>query len=150
MQVSPKLALSVEVRKGRRKLERVRDLLRELPNPVLVFYEGAHVKAQPVRSVIHYQAPGSLEQYFREASLASDAAVLLFDPADLVIHHRRGMRKGDFDRVPLQEIESYARTADCRVRFIRRRLFGETDVPRCGICDRCKLLFVEAHHPDHR
>ena len=150
MTISPKLALSVEIRKGRQKLERIRDLLRELPSPILIFYEGAHVKKQHVRSVIHYQSPASLEQYTREALLATQCAVLLFDPADLVIHHRRNVRKGGSDRVLLQEMESYVRTYDCRMRFIGRHVFGENDPPACGLCDRCRLLMVEAHHAHHR
>ena len=151
MTLPPELALSVEIRKGKQKLDRVRELLRTLPEPALVFYEGAHAKKEPVRSVIHYQAPASLEQYVREASLATEQAVLLFDPADLVIHHRRAMRVGSGDRRELQLMESYAKTRECRAQFIRTRLFGETDVPRCGRCDRCReLQFVETHHPDHR
>lgn len=152
MILPPELALSVGIRKGTQKLDRVKELLRTLPEPVLVFYEGAHAKKERVRAVIHYQTPASLEQYVREASLASDQAVLLFDPADLVIHHRRSMRAGSGgDRRDIQLMESYAKTRECRVQFIRRRLFGDTDVPRCGLCDRCReLRFVEAHHPHHR
>ncbi len=37
----------------------------------------------------------------------------------------------------LAAVAAYAATEDCRSVFIRR-WFGESDPPRCGICDRCR------------
>ena len=59
----------------------------------MVFYEGAHVEPQRVRSVIHYQSPASLEQYVREATLATNAAVLLFENNDVLSVPADGYRQ---------------------------------------------------------
>ena len=41
------------------------------------------------------------------------------------------------DEKRLAGLAEYAETEECRSRFIRR-YFGETDPPKCGICDNCR------------
>lgn len=187
---------------------------------------GMGIDKPDIRYIVHYQVPGSLEQYVQESGRAGrdgkrSDCILLFDPDDLRIQEhlqKKGranaaqvrrvvdalvawveedkpvkpkelalsarvpvtvarslsaqleelgliemVKKGVYTgRVPPDEIRAgayelasrletlrrqdekrlaglaeYAETEECRSRFIRR-YFGETDPPKCGICDNCR------------
>lgn len=109
---------------------------------------GMGIDKPNIRYIIHYQAPGSLEQYVQEAGRAGRdgkpaRCVLLFDEADLEIQRhlsargKPGLVQAREDARRLAALEAYANTEECRSVFIRR-YFGEPDPPRCGRCDRCR------------
>ena len=107
---------------------------------------GMGIDKPDIRYIMHFQVPGSLEQYAQEAGRAgrdgrASNCILLFAPADLKIQeHLRaksdpGQKEHDTRR--LQAITDYVHTDDCRSVFIRR-WFGEENPPKCGNCDRCR------------
>lgn len=109
---------------------------------------GMGIDKPNIRYIIHYQAPGSLEQYVQEAGRAGRdgrpaRCTLLFDEADLEIQRHLSARgkpsllQAREDARRLAALESYANSEECRSAFIRR-YFGEDDPPRCGRCDRCR------------
>jgi ATP-dependent DNA helicase RecQ len=109
---------------------------------------GMGIDKPNIRYIIHYQAPGSLEQYVQEAGRAGRdgkpaRCILLFDEADLEIQRhlsarsKPGLLQAREDARRLAALEAYANTDECRSVFIRR-YFGEADPPRCGRCDRCR------------
>ena len=107
---------------------------------------GMGIDKPDIRYIMHFQVPGSLEQYAQEAGRAGrdgrpSHCILLFDPADLKIqeHLRAKSHPGekDHDRRRLQAITDYVDTDDCRSVFIRR-WFGEVNPPKCRNCDRCR------------
>ncbi len=107
---------------------------------------GMGIDKPDIRYIMHFQVPGSLEQYAQEAGRAgrdgrASNCILLFAPADLDIqeHLRAKSAPGqkEHDARRLQAIVDYVDTDDCRSVFIRR-WFGEENPPKCGNCDRCK------------
>ena len=107
---------------------------------------GMGIDKPDIRYIMHFQVPGSLEQYAQEAGRAGrdgrpSHCILLFDPMDLKIqeHLRAKSHPGEkeHDVRRLQAITDYVDTDDCRSIFIRR-WFGEENPPKCGNCDRCR------------
>ncbi len=187
---------------------------------------GMGIDKPDIRYIVHYQAPGSLEQYVQEAGRAGrdgkrSECILLFDPEDLRIQEhlqKQGrasarqvrqtvaalrawvdeskpvkpkelalsaqvpvtvarsvlaqleelgliemVKRGEYagrvsgssivagarelasrletlrvqDARRLEALAEYAQSEECRSRFIRR-YFGESDPPRCGVCDNCR------------
>ncbi len=107
---------------------------------------GMGIDKPDIRYIMHFQVPGSLEQYAQEAGRAgrdgrASHCILLFDPADLKIqeHLRAKSHPGqkEHDTRRLQAMTDYVDTDGCRSVFIRR-WFGEEDPPTCGNCDRCR------------
>jgi len=110
---------------------------------------GMGIDKRDIRYIMHFEVPGSLEQYTQEAGRAGrdgrrSHCILLFDPADLKIQEfLHGKKKGRSeterreDAHRLRAVAEYAHTDECRSVFIRR-WFGEENPPKCGNCDRCR------------
>ncbi len=110
---------------------------------------GMGIDKRDIRYIMHFEVPGSLEQYTQEAGRAGrdgrrSHCILLFDPADLKIQEfLHGKKKGRSeterheDAHRLHAVAEYAHTDECRSVFIRR-WFGEENPPKCGNCDRCR------------
>ncbi len=107
---------------------------------------GMGIDKPNVRFVLHYNLPGSLENYYQEIGRAGRDGLradclLLFSQADVqTIHYfinegAASERKGRIAR--LQDLVSYVQTDVCRRKPLLS-YFGETraDEP-CGACDNC-------------
>jgi len=107
------------------------------------------IDKRDIRYIMHFEVPGSLEQYTQEAGRAGrdgrrSHCILLFDPADLKIQeflHDKKKGRSETERREdahrLRAVAEYAHTDECRSVFIRR-WFGEENPPKCGNCDRCR------------
>jgi ATP-dependent DNA helicase RecQ len=111
---------------------------------------GMGIDKPDIRSVIHYDLPGSLEAYYQEAGRAGRDAkparcVLLYDGTDLRIQRyflARKIRKvtpeqAEREREKLERIDQYGKSAGCRWALLLN-YFGEPAPDRpCGQCDNC-------------
>ena len=107
---------------------------------------GMGIDKPDIRYIMHFQVPGSLEQYAQEAGRAgrdgrSSNCILLFAPIDLEIQEHLKKKsdpsRKEHDTRMLKAITDYVHTDECRSVFIRR-WFGEENPPKCGNCDRCR------------
>lgn len=109
---------------------------------------GMGIDKPDVRKVIHYNLPGSIENYYQEAGRAGrdgDPAevVLLYAPSDIYTQRFLLERSGNAgDTQKLNRMVDYAESTDC----LRHRLlnyFREESSERCGYCGNCDGAFIE-------
>lgn len=118
---------------------------------------GMGIDKADVRTVVHYDVPGSLEAYYQEAGRAGRdgemaRCVLLFTYADTRIHEffiEKGFEEQEPNRAAawagaarkkLRSMVRYAYDEDCRHEAILR-YFGDRSVGSlggCGACDHCE------------
>ncbi|MBJ1656264.1 DNA helicase RecQ [Enterococcus faecium] len=107
---------------------------------------GMGINKSNVRFVIHYQIPGSLEAYYKEAGRAgrdglSSEAILLFSPQDIQVQkffiqqsqREEGQKQKEYEK--LKAMTEYVYIESCLQQYILN-YFGETSSPcnRCGNC----------------
>lgn len=108
---------------------------------------GMGINKPNVRFVIHYDLPGSIENYYQEIGRAGRDGVkshclLLFSYGDLHnIQYFIAQKKEEEQRVAnilLSQLLGFAETDLCR-RVPLLNYFGETEVAeRCRMCDNCR------------
>lgn len=113
---------------------------------------GMGINKPNIRFVIHYDLPGSIDNYYQEIGRAGrdglkSHCLLLFSYGDLQkIQYFIGKKIEGEQRVAnilLSQLLGFAETDLCR-RVPLLHYFGETDVPdRCGMCDNCRMTKEE-------
>jgi ATP-dependent DNA helicase RecQ len=135
---------------GTEERERMQEAFLYDQKPVMVATVafGMGIDKPDVRKVIHYNLPGSIENYYQEAGRAGRdgepaEAILLYAPADIYTQRFLLTRSGDTGGIDkLNQMVHYAETTDC----LRHRLlayFREESNERCGHCGNCDGNFLE-------
>ena len=105
---------------------------------------GMGIDKPDIRFVVHYQMPGSLEEYYQEAGRAGrDGAParceLLYDHSDrrvqLFFAGGSNKARSAANREKVERMTAYAQSTACRWQIILD-YFGEPGEP-CGTCDNC-------------
>ncbi len=111
---------------------------------------GMGIDDPDIRTVIHYQIPGSIEEYYQEIGRAgrdgSDSdCILFFENKDSTIRFFLNRKTKNRERkdVLFEEMRKFAlNSSACRFKAVCS-YFGE-EIANCGVCDICTGKIVSA------
>lgn len=100
--------------------------------------------APGVDYIIHYQAPGSVREYYEQIEGANcRKAVLLpgVEDGSIIKYFNRNDNSSNWE-AEWRDIKNYIHTRQCRMAFLQRVCKGD-HVRNCGYCDNCcQRLFI--------